>query len=176
MPSKSRRALKHLLMYLRSTIKYRLCLGTNKDGQTGHLIVYSDADWASDKADRKSITGSTGILGVGALFWISRKKTSVATSTTEAEYIAMSLNAKQGQWLAQILRDIGYGKYVAKNVMTVDTKGDNQGAIALIKNGRLNNRSKHFDIAMHHVRDGSRRSDEASAKNQLRTIRSKHGD
>ncbi|KAI0998711.1 hypothetical protein K3495_g9490 [Podosphaera aphanis] len=39
------------------------------------------------------------------------------------------------------------------NGITVETKGDNQGAIALIKNPYLNERSKHIDIFYHHVRE-----------------------
>lgn len=65
----------------------------------------------------------------------------------------MSLTAKQGQWIAQVLRDMGYPQYVAKNAMTVETRGDNQGALALIKNGHLNDRSKHIATTMHHIRD-----------------------
>jgi hypothetical protein len=116
-------------------------------------VVYSDADWASDKSDRKSVTASVGMIGGGPVFWGSKKQTAVATATTEAEYIAMSYTAKQGQWIAQILRDLGFGGYVAKNHQTVDTRGDNQGAIALTKNPHLTERSKHIDISYHYVRD-----------------------
>jgi hypothetical protein len=86
------RALKRLLRYLRFTIKFRISFRP-----AGKLVVYSDADYASDKADRKSITASVGLIGGGPVFWGSRKQTAVATPTTEAEYIAMSFTAKQGQ-------------------------------------------------------------------------------
>ena len=141
-------ALKRLLRYLRSTIKSRICFGPG-----GKLVVYSDADYASDKTDRKSISASVGLIGGGPVFWGSKKQTAVATATTEAEYVAMSTTAKQGQWVAQILRDMGYGGYVASNHQTVDTRGDNQGAIALTKNPHLTERSKHIDIAYHYIRD-----------------------
>lgn len=93
------------------------------------MVVYSDADWASDKNDRKNITGSIRFLGGGPIFWLSRKQKSVATSTAEAEYTAMAVTEKQGQWIAQVLWDIGYSQYIAKNALTVQTKGNNQGAI-----------------------------------------------
>ncbi|KAI1004928.1 hypothetical protein K3495_g3288 [Podosphaera aphanis] len=48
---------------------------------------------------------------------------------------------------------MGYPQYIAPNGITVETKGDNQGAIALIKNPHLNERSKHIDICYHHVRE-----------------------
>src|SRR6266480_4769844 len=124
------RALKRVMRYLRSTIKLRLRFGPWGDLR---LVVYSDADYAADKTDRKSISGAIGTLWGAAIFWLSRKQRSVSTSTTEAEYIAMSTTAKQGQWIAQVLHDMGYPQYIADNGMTVETRGDNQGALALIK-------------------------------------------
>ncbi|KHJ30084.1 putative effector [Erysiphe necator] len=65
----------------------------------------------------------------------------------------MATTAKQGQWIAQVLRDMGYPQYIARNAMTVQTRGDNQGAIHLVKNPILSERSKHIDISYHFVRD-----------------------
>ena len=48
---------------------------------------------------------------------------------------------------------MGYPQYIAKNAITVQTKGDNQGAIPLVKNPILSERSKHIDIGYHYVRD-----------------------
>lgn len=55
--------------------------------------------------------------------------------------------------MAQVRIDMGYSEYVAPNGMTVETTGDNQCAIALIKNPHLNERSKHIDIFFHHIED-----------------------
>lgn len=142
------RAVRRMLRYLKSSISTRISFGPK-----GNLVVYSDADYATDKSDRKSITASIGLLGGGPVFWASKKQVSVATATTEAEYVAMSFTAKQGQWIAQILRDLGVGHYIARNHQTVDTRGDNQGAIALAKNPHLTERSKHIDISYHLIRD-----------------------
>lgn len=48
---------------------------------------------------------------------------------------------------------MGYPQYVVENGMTVETRGDNQGALALIKHPHLYEHSKHIDVARHHVRD-----------------------
>ena len=48
---------------------------------------------------------------------------------------------------------MGYGRYIASNHQTVNTRGDNQGAIALAKNPHLTKRSKHIDIAYYYIRD-----------------------
>ena len=89
----------------------------------------------------------------GPISWGSRKQTSVATSSTESEYIAMSSCAKQSQWIAQILRDMGFPRFIGNNPYIVQIKGDNQGALALVKNPHLHERSKHIDIQYHHIRD-----------------------
>ena len=48
---------------------------------------------------------------------------------------------------------MGLGTYVYKNHQTVDTKGDNEGAITLAKNPHLTERSKHINVVYHFVRD-----------------------
>jgi hypothetical protein len=144
-------ALKFLMRYLRSTVKQKLRYGPG--GVDKHLGVYSDADWASDKTDRKSVSGSVTMLYGGPISWSSKKQKSVATSSCESEYMALAACTKQGQWLAQTLRDLGLGKYVGKNSAKVQMYGDNQGAIALAKNPHLHERSKHIDISYHFIRD-----------------------
>src|SRR5438045_3374803 len=74
--------------------------------------MYSDADWASDKSTRKSVSGSVAIFYGGLISWSSKRQRSVATSSCESEYMALSACAKQGQWIAQVFRDLGYAKFI----------------------------------------------------------------
>ena len=48
---------------------------------------------------------------------------------------------------------MGRSKYIGKDMNTVQILRDNQGAIALVKNPHLYERSKHIDICYHFVRD-----------------------
>ena len=143
-------ALKGLMRYLKSTVKQKLRYGPG--GAHEHFVVYSDADWAGDKSDRKSVSGSVGMF-YGVISWSSKKQRSVATSSCESEYMALSTCAKQGQWIAQILRDLKLPKYIGENTDTVRMLGDNQGALALMKNPHLHEHSKHIDICYHYIRD-----------------------
>ena len=154
--------LKELLRYIGCTIDQKIRYGPTKQSNlvvyTGdlpdeNLTVYSDADWAGDKSDRKSTSGCVAMLYGGPISWASRKQKSVATSSTESEYIAMSLCAKQAVWLGQVIRDMGYPEYIGRSPTNVQIKGDNQGALALVKNPHLHERSKHIDIQYHHIRD-----------------------
>jgi hypothetical protein len=63
------------------------------------LHGYMDADWATDVNNRKSTSGFVFMLGGAAISWGSKKQTSVALSSTEAEYIATAHAAKEAVWL-----------------------------------------------------------------------------
>ena len=65
----------------------------------------------------------------------------------------MSSCAKQSQWIAQVIKDMGFPSYIGKDPYSVQIKGDNQGALALVKNPYLHKWSKHIDIQYHHIQD-----------------------
>ena len=150
------RALKKLMRYLISTVTQKLRYGPG--GAYKHFVVYSDADWAGDKTDRKSVSGHVVMFYGGPIAWGSKKQKSVATSSCESEYMAIAMCGKQGQWIAQVFRDLSMGKYIGENPNTVHMLGDNQGSLALVKNPHLHERSKHIDICYHYIRDLSERS------------------
>nr|GEY56456.1 putative ribonuclease H-like domain-containing protein [Tanacetum cinerariifolium] len=52
------------------------------------LVAYSDSDYAGASLDRKSTTGGCQFLGYRLISWQCKKQTVVATSSTEAEYVA----------------------------------------------------------------------------------------
>lgn len=86
-------AVKRILRYLKGT----LTLGLKyQRTETGTLVGYSDADWAGDQDDRRSTTGNIFLLAGGAVSWLSKKQATVALSTAEAEYIALSQAAQEG--------------------------------------------------------------------------------
>ena len=95
--------MKKLARYLRSYPNLGLMF--RKGG--GKLIGYSDSDYAMDKTDRVSILGSIFFLCGSPISWMSKKQKSVVTLTMEAEYIAISACAKQSQFLAVLLRELG---------------------------------------------------------------------
>lgn len=53
------------------------------------ILAYSDADWAGDVDTRHSTSGWICLLNGGPVSWSSRKQSVIATSTTEAELIAI---------------------------------------------------------------------------------------
>ena len=63
------------------------------------LTRYSDSDWAGSSIERKSTSGYCFSLGSGMISWTSWKKTSMNLSSTEVEYTASSLCAREVVWL-----------------------------------------------------------------------------
>jgi hypothetical protein len=150
------RSMKTLLRYIRETMDLRIKYGPHKESNN-QVIGYSDADYANDKFDRKSVSVMIFMLGGGPISWRSRKQKSVSTSTTEAEYIALSAAAKHAKWISQFLTDIGFPQYIGpKNKYgrhQVRLFGDNTASLTLVEQPQINERSKHIDVAYHSIRD-----------------------
>src|SRR5213083_3230578 len=92
------------------------------------LDGYCDADYGGGE-DRKSISGLLFALCGGAIVWGSKKQTSTAVSSTESEYMALLLAAKESIWIQRFLSELCYTA-INSNVIYCD----NQGAIALANN------------------------------------------
>nr|GEU54595.1 uncharacterized mitochondrial protein AtMg00810-like [Tanacetum cinerariifolium] len=71
------------------------------------LVAYSDSDYAGASLDQKSITGGCQFLGYRLISWQCKKQTVVATSSTEAEYVAAASCCAQVLWIQNQLLDYG---------------------------------------------------------------------
>lgn len=138
--------LKHVLAYLLSTKQFSLKL-YNKECIDTPLAGYSDADWAEDRTDRKSISGVLCCVYGAPIIWSSKKQNCVAKSSTEAEYYAAGETIKHLVWLQRLMQDVGM-----KAINPITLHCDNQSCIKLALKDNTK-RSKHFDITYHYVRD-----------------------
>nr|GEY93704.1 putative ribonuclease H-like domain-containing protein [Tanacetum cinerariifolium] len=59
------------------------------------LVAYSDSDYTGASLDRKSTTGGCQLLGCRLISWQCKKQIVVATSSTEAEYVAAASGCAQ---------------------------------------------------------------------------------
>ena len=87
-------AVKRIFRYLQGTKSHGVHF--DPSGDLG-FECYSDADWAGDVSDRKSTSGFAFKLVGGPISWGSKKQSSVSLSTSEAEYIALSLTIQEGK-------------------------------------------------------------------------------
>lgn len=139
-------AVKRIFRYLNHTKS--LCI-TYGGGDTDDLLVgYTDADFARDVVTRRSTTGYVFRIGNGAITWRSQRQPTVALSTTEAEFMAISDGIKESIWLRQLLKDIGYEQTDATKLMV-----DNISAIRLVQNPEMHHRTKHIDVRLFFVRE-----------------------
>ena len=111
------------------------------------LHGYSNADWAGDRDKRRSTSGHVFILSDGAVTWCSKRQASVALSTVESKYMALSLATQEAVWLRRLVEEMGNPDPEATVIYE-----DNQGAIATAHNPVFHRRTKHIQIRYHYVR------------------------
>jgi hypothetical protein len=80
--------------------------------------------------------------------WGSKKQTSVALSSCEAEIMAASEAAKEALFLTRFLNELGHG-----SSKPVELGMDNQAAIAISYNPELHSRTKHIDRRHFFIRE-----------------------
>ena len=100
--------------------------GTSPDAL--QLAAYSNAGFAADKVDRKSLTGGVVLLNGMAVSWTAKKQGGVSLSTMEAEFVAASEIARELIGLRQMLGEVGMAPVVPMLMHT-----DNQAAITRSK-------------------------------------------
>nr|GEY08152.1 hypothetical protein [Tanacetum cinerariifolium] len=96
---------------------------------------------------RRSTFGSVQFMGERLIRWSSKRQKSAVISSTEAEYIALSVCCAQILWMRSQLSDYGLG--FNKILMYCD----NKSAIALCCNNVQHSRSKHIDIRYHFIKE-----------------------
>lgn len=104
------------------------------------LSCFVDADWAGDKNDRKSNSGFVFYFYGSPIGWTSRKQTTVALSSSEAEFIAFSEASRELLWVKSVIAD--FGEHINGPVPVYE---DNQSCISMLHNKKANQRTKHID-------------------------------
>ncbi|RAW23890.1 hypothetical protein PC110_g19674 [Phytophthora cactorum] len=137
------------------------------DGRQGtELVAYSDADWAGNRDDRRSVSGLMLMMSGAPVLRRSAFQTTVALSSTEAEYMALRDCVKEVVQMRLLLKDIGSGQDDGTVIYE-----DNQGVMALAKNVGYQARTKHIDVRYHFIREkitsGEGELESVNTKNQL---------
>ena len=119
-----------------------------KDVRDWEVVVFTDSDWAGDEDTRISVSGFVIFLMEVPIFWRSRGQKSVALSSSEAEFYALSEAAKEVKFVVQLLCSM---EVPVK--LPVIVRVDNVGAIFMTENVSTSSRTKHVDIRYHFVRE-----------------------
>ncbi|GKC25959.1 ribonuclease H-like domain-containing protein, partial [Tanacetum coccineum] len=105
-------------------------------------------DWAKCPKTRKSVTGFCVFLGKTLVSWKSKKQATISKSSSEAEYRSMSSASCEVVWLGNMLHNIGL-----KGLYPVELCCDNSSAIQIAANPVFHERTKHFELDVHFVRE-----------------------
>ena len=132
----------YIVRYLGSTKNLALQFnGANHNGFLG----YTDSNWAANPDDCKSITEYVLFLANSPVSWLTRQQKTVALSSTEVKYMAMSDTTRQISWIKSLLGEIQF------LIPKVPLYCDNQGVIFLATNPAQEQRSKHIGIHYHYI-------------------------
>ncbi len=157
-------ALKKLMQYIHFIIDLNI---TYKVSESMKLVKYSDSNYVLDRLNHKLILIYIYMLNEESVFWMSWKQKFVVTLIIKTEYMILLICIKKNLWINQVLKNMNLTKYLSISYSHVDIlekithqfvsltqlKRDNQASFMLIKNAHIHERSKHIDIAYHHIQD-----------------------
>jgi len=113
-----------------------------------NLVAYSDSDFGGDKESKISVGGFIIYCMEVPISWKSKGQKSVALSSSEAEYVALSEAAKDIKFIYQVLISLNF---MVKLPIIVNV--DNLGAIFMSENVSVSTRTKHVDIRYRFVQE-----------------------
>jgi len=132
----------YIMRYLVGTQDYHMVYdGVQNEG----LIAHTDLDWAGNPIKHQSTTGFFMSLASSIVCWQSCVQKTVALSSTEAEYMAMSDTCQQIVWIQSLFQELGY------DLAPTPICGDNQGSIFIRSNPVQEWQTKHIDICYHYI-------------------------
>ena len=151
-PGKSHvKAQKHLLRYLKDDPGKGIMFTRAK---TGHdvkapikVIAFCDSDWAGCSDSRRSTIGYTIQVAGGPVTWKSQLKKTLALSSCEAEFMALSEVAREIIWVTRFLDEVGIAYEVPRIYC------DSQSAIYWSEDPVQHQRNKHIELKYYFIRD-----------------------
>ena len=106
------------------------------------LAAATDSDWGGDRKHRRSVTGYVILLAGGAILYKTKYQSVVATSSTEAEYIAACDTAKSILYIRMLLEELDLDQQLATPLYI-----DNNGALIMANNcGQSSKGTRHMDL------------------------------
>ena len=136
------KAAQHVCHYLVGARDYKLVYTQEEDKG---LVTYTDSDWAADKIQQRSVTGYFFKLANGIISWRSHAQKTVALSSTEAEYMAISDCSQQVISIKTLIKELEI------KIRSILIYGDNQGSIFIASNAVQESHTKHIDIHYHYI-------------------------
>ena len=116
------------------------------------MVGYSDADFAADKGDRKSVTGGLITIDGMPVSWMCKKQGGVSFSTMEAEFTAASIMARELLGIRELLQELDL-----RFEEPIPLRVDDQAALKQLDGERASAKAKHIDVRIKFVGDFTKR-------------------
>ncbi|GKC80466.1 ribonuclease H-like domain-containing protein [Tanacetum coccineum] len=136
------RVLKYLKLALGSGI------GFSKSGNGFKVIAFSDSNWAKCLMTRRSVSGYCVFVNGDLISWKIKKQVTLSKSSAKAEYKAMASTTCEVMWMLKVLQDLDLD-----GLAPVTLYYDNKSAIQIAANPVMHEKTKHFEIDVHLVRE-----------------------
>jgi hypothetical protein len=152
------KALTHILRYLRGSWDFGIYYQRTKDPlsiftNNANILTdrapvgFTDASYA-EEADRKSRSAYVFMFCGAVVSWYSKKQSTVALSSTEAEYYALCEGVKEALWMRSLMSELSIE---VSGPTTIQE--DNMSTIAIANNPINHQRVKHIDVRAHFLRE-----------------------
>jgi hypothetical protein len=112
----------------------------------GQLYGYADASFADVKPDRKSSYGYVFFINNAAVSWRATKTPLITLNAAESEVVALSAAAQEAVYLRKLCNELGFTQS-SPSILYEDC----EAAVALSKENRFRNRSKHILLRWSYV-------------------------
>lgn len=172
------KAIQMILRYLKRTFDY----GLYYNGTDWTIKAYADAGYLSDPYTGRSQTGYIITIGETAFCWRSIKQSTVATSTSLAEMIALYECSRELTWIQQFLSELSTGLHINIKSKPITIYEDNQACIKQLETGYIKtDRTKHvlpvFFYPYNLIQEGKIKVENISSEENIADIMTKtlHG-
>jgi hypothetical protein len=120
---------------------------TNAFSSPFDIKIYTDSDYADERDDRVSVSGWVVTLNDRPVTWKSKKQSTVALSSTEAELYAIAEGVRESLFLRQWLEHYFNVK------QSIIMNGDNNGSQKSADHSTNHEKTKHYDVKCFFVRE-----------------------
>ena len=117
-------------------------------GPEAHQPVNIFTDAGEEKLEERATSGILTRIGRSPVSWAARMQDVTTLSSTEAEYIALSMGVQDGMWVGKVLEFLNVRDVGVPRIWT-----DNKGAATLTKNPNFYRRTMHIRRRHHFIRE-----------------------
>jgi hypothetical protein len=147
--SQHQRALNYLLRFIKGQLNMKLIYRRQVHAGISKVVLFSDADFAGQSPwDSRSRTGVLAFVLGNLIYWSSKRQSTTATSTTEAETMAAHSTVIEAVWDRRLVKDLGHPETGPSLIWE-----DNRQVILHANHDGLHRATKHFLTKYHYKRE-----------------------